>query len=55
MWNQGMLHRKWMNLAGGKTKNWVVNKLVKGWSASRGKMEFPQKSFNQLWKEKASK
>ncbi|MBK6828696.1 MAG: iron-sulfur cluster-binding protein [Chitinophagaceae bacterium] len=55
MWKQGMLHRKWMNMAGGKTKNWVVNTLVKGWSASRGKMEFPQKSFNQLWKEKASK
>ena len=55
MWKQGMLHRKWMNMAGGKTKNWVVNTLVKGWSAHRGKMEFPDKSFNQLWKEKEKK
>lgn len=55
MWKQGMLRRKWMNMAGGGTKNWVVNKLVKGWSAHRGKMEFPPKSFNQLWKEKGSK
>jgi L-lactate dehydrogenase complex protein LldF len=52
MWKQGMLRRKWMNMAGGRTKNWIVNTLVKGWSAHRGKMEFPRKSFNQLWKEK---
>lgn len=52
MWKQGMLRRKWMNMAGSGTKNWVVNTMVKGWSAQRGKMEFPKKSFNQLWKEK---
>ncbi len=52
MWKQGMLRRKWMNMAGGATKNWVVNSLVKGWKEHRGKMEFPKKSFNQLWKEK---
>lgn len=55
MWKQGMLRRKWMNLAGGATKAWVVNSLVKGWSKHRGKMEFPKKSFNQLWKEKYGK
>lgn len=55
VWKQGMLRRKWMNMAGGRTKNWVVNTLVKGWSAQRGKMEFPQKSFNQLWKERFGK
>ncbi|MDZ4794488.1 MAG: LutB/LldF family L-lactate oxidation iron-sulfur protein [Bacteroidota bacterium] len=52
MWKQGMLRRKWMNMAGGATKNWVVNSVVKGWKEHRGKMEFPKKSFNQLWKEK---
>jgi L-lactate dehydrogenase complex protein LldF len=52
MWKQGMLRRKWMNMAGGSTKNWVVNSLVKGWKEHRGKMEFPKKSFNQLWREK---
>jgi L-lactate dehydrogenase complex protein LldF len=55
MWKQGMLRRKWMNMAGGNTKNWIVNTLVKGWSAQRGKMDFPQRSFNQLWKEKNGK
>lgn len=52
MWKQGMLKRKWMNIAGGGTKNWVVNTLVKGWKESRGKMEFPNKSFNQMWRDK---
>ncbi len=55
MWKQGMLRRKWMNMAGGGTKNWVVNKLVKGWKEHRGDMEFPKRSFNQLWKEKNKK
>jgi len=52
MWKQGMLRRKWMNMAGGATKNWVVNSLVKGWKEHRGNMEFPKKSFNQLWRQK---
>ena len=52
MWKQGMLRRKWMNMAGSGTKNWVVNTMVKGWPAHRGKMEFPKKSFNQMWREK---
>ncbi len=52
MWKQGMLRRKWMNMAGGGTKSWIVNSLLKGWTKHRGKMEFPQKSFNELWKEK---
>ena len=52
MWKQGMLHRKWMNMAGGPTKNWIVNNLLKGWKEHRGEIDFPKKSFNQLWKEK---
>ena len=52
MWKQGMLRRKWMNMANGSVKNWVVNSLVKGWKEHRGEMKFPQKSFNQLWKDK---
>lgn len=55
MWKQGMLRRKWMNMAGGSTKEWVVNSVVKGWKEQRGKMLFPKKSFNQLWKEKYGK
>lgn len=52
MWKQGMLRRKWMNMASGKMKNWVVNTMVKGWKEHRGEMEFPKKSFNEQWKEK---
>lgn len=55
MWRQGMLRRKWMNMANGGMKNWVVNSLVKGWTQHRGKMEFPHKSFNQQWKERNKK
>jgi L-lactate dehydrogenase complex protein LldF len=29
MWKQGMLRRKWMNMAGGNIKSWVVNQLWK--------------------------
>ncbi len=52
MWKQGMMRRKWMNMANGTIKNWVVNSMVKGWKEHRGEMKFPQKSFNQQWKEK---
>ena len=52
IWKQAMLRRKLMNAGNSKIKSWVVNKLLKGWKDSRGKLEFPQKSFNQLWKEK---
>jgi L-lactate dehydrogenase complex protein LldF len=52
LWKQGMLHRSWMNLANGKVKNKVVNGLASAWTAQRGSLEFPAKSFNQLWKER---
>jgi L-lactate dehydrogenase complex protein LldF len=55
MWKQGMLRRKWMNMASGGVKNWVVNTMVKGWKEHRGEMEFPKKSFNEMWKEKHAK
>jgi L-lactate dehydrogenase complex protein LldF len=55
IWKQAMLHRSLMNAAGSKIKNRVVNKLLKGWTAHRGEMKFPQKSFNQLWHEKNRK
>jgi len=55
MWRQGMLRRRWMNMASGNIKNWVVNSLVKGWKQHRGEMEFPKKSFNELWREKHGK
>ena len=52
LWKIGMLRRKWMNMAKGSTKEWIVNSVLKDWKQHRGKMEFPPKSFNQLWKER---
>ena len=50
LWRRAMLNRKWMNMGNQGTKNWVVNKLLKGWSANRAKMEFSVKSFNEQWR-----
>jgi L-lactate dehydrogenase complex protein LldF len=52
LWKQAMLKRSLMNMGNRKIKNWVVNTLLKGWKEHRSEMEFPKKSFNQMWKEK---
>jgi L-lactate dehydrogenase complex protein LldF len=52
MWKQGMLRRSWMNMANGNTKGWLVNTLMKGWTAHRGTLDFPKKSFNEQWRKK---
>jgi L-lactate dehydrogenase complex protein LldF len=51
-WKKAMLFRPILNLANGKMKNWFVNKVVTGWTAQRGELNFPEKTFNQRWKEK---
>jgi L-lactate dehydrogenase complex protein LldF len=55
MWKQGMLRRSWMNMANGNTKGWLVNTLMKGWTKSRGDLNFPKRSFNEQWKKKNPK
>jgi L-lactate dehydrogenase complex protein LldF len=52
MWKRAMLHRKLMNMGNSKMKNWVVNKFLKDWKKHRGDMEFPKKSFNEMWRTK---
>ena len=52
MWKQAMLHRKLMNMGSSKMKNWVINKFLKDWKKHRGDIEFPKKSFNEMWREK---
>lgn len=52
LWKQAMLRRSLMNMGSSKMKNRVVNTFMKSWKAHRGEMKFPEKSFNQLWKEK---
>lgn len=51
VWKIASLHRKWMNKGSQKTKNWMVNKVFKGWTAHRGDLDFAQKTFNQQWQE----
>ncbi len=52
-WKIAMLKRGLMNTGSGKLKGWMVNTFVKDWTKGRSKLEFPQKSFNQMWLEKA--
>lgn len=51
-WKRAMLNRKIMNTGSGKIKGWVVNTFVKQWKQHRNNLDFPKKSFNQLWKER---
>lgn len=50
-WKTASLNRTMMNMGSGKMKNWVVNKVFKGWTAHRADLDFSQKTFNELWKE----
>jgi L-lactate dehydrogenase complex protein LldF len=51
-WQTASLHRKMLNLGNGKIKNWVVNKIFKGWTTHRSDLDFSQKTFNELWAER---
>ena len=51
-WKQGSLNRKWMNKGSRGIKNWVVNRVIGGWNRKRADIQFPEKTFNQLWREK---
>jgi L-lactate dehydrogenase complex protein LldF len=52
IWKQASLNRMLMNQGNATIKNWVVNKIFKGWAKQRVPLQFPTKTFNQLWKEK---
>jgi len=52
LWKHASLSRKMMNMGNRSMKNWMVNKLFKGWTAHRGDLDFSAKTFNELWKEK---
>jgi L-lactate dehydrogenase complex protein LldF len=51
-WRLASLKRGMMNMGGGSLKNKVVNGMFKGWNKSRSDLNFSQKTFNQLWKER---
>jgi L-lactate dehydrogenase complex protein LldF len=54
-WKSAMLNRRMMNSGSGKIKSWVVKTFVKDWNRNRSELQFPKKSFNQLWREKGGK
>jgi len=51
-WKMGVGNRKWMNKGNASMKNWMANKLFKGWTSHRADLQFPEKSFNEQWREK---
>ncbi len=51
-WRTASLSRMMMNFGNGNLKNKVVNNLFKGWSKHRAPLNFSQKTFNELWKER---
>ncbi|MEY4278178.1 MAG: hypothetical protein RL377_182 [Bacteroidota bacterium] len=51
IWKQASMNRRLMNQGTASIKNWLANKMVKGWSKQRAPLSFPKKTFNQLWRE----
>ncbi|GAC1417196.1 MAG: LutB/LldF family L-lactate oxidation iron-sulfur protein [Flavisolibacter sp.] len=51
-WKKAMLNRGLMNLASSRFKTWALASLVRDWKKNRSELQFPAKSFNQLWKER---
>jgi L-lactate dehydrogenase complex protein LldF len=51
-WKKASLSRKLMNRGNQTIKNWVVNKMISGWSKHRADLQFPKYTFNEMWKEK---
>ena len=52
IWKMASTKRSMMNMGNGNLKNKIVNSLFKDWKKNRGELNFSQKTFNQLWKEK---
>jgi L-lactate dehydrogenase complex protein LldF len=49
-WKMSSLSRSLMNKGNRGVKNWVVNKLFRDWAKHRGKLDFAEKTFNEMWK-----
>jgi L-lactate dehydrogenase complex protein LldF len=50
VWKRASLSRKLMNMGNSQIKNWMINKVFKGWTAHRAGLVFSEKTFNELWK-----
>jgi L-lactate dehydrogenase complex protein LldF len=55
IWKQVSLHRGLMNQGKAKIKSWMIHQFMKSWTKNRGDLQFPEKSFNQLWREKKAR
>lgn len=51
IWKTSSMNRKMMNKGNGKIKNWVVNRVFTAWTAHRTKLDFSEKTFNEMWQE----
>ncbi len=54
VWKTASLNRSMMNMANGKMKNWVVNRVFKGWTTHRADLDFSQKTFSEMWKDRVN-
>ncbi len=52
IWKLASLNRGMMNMGNGSLKNRVVNSLFKGWKQHRSDLDFSQKTFNEMWKDR---
>jgi L-lactate dehydrogenase complex protein LldF len=55
VWKIASLRRGMMNMGNGNLKNKVVNGLFKGWKEHRSDLDFSQKTFNEMWKDRYKK
>jgi L-lactate dehydrogenase complex protein LldF len=55
VWRLASLSRSLMNAGNGNMKNKVVNRIFKKWKAHRSELQFSEKTFNQMWKERKGK
>jgi L-lactate dehydrogenase complex protein LldF len=50
-WKLSSLNRSMLNMGSARIKNWVVNRVFKGWTAHRSELDFAKQTFNEWWKE----
>ncbi len=55
MWKIACHSRKMFNMGNGSLKNKLINKVFTAWTAHRSDLDFSQKTFNEMWKEREGK
>ncbi|MEO8765899.1 MAG: LutB/LldF family L-lactate oxidation iron-sulfur protein [Ginsengibacter sp.] len=52
IWKRASLKRGLMNMGSGALKTKLVNRLFKDWHKHRDELQFSEKTFNEMWKER---